>query len=144
MDQAHDQTIETLIVSVSRLIRVAAQATGSATTAAVWRTLGILTTDAPLRLGELARASRVTQPTMTKLVAGMVADGLVTRTVDPDDSRSLRIDITDTGIRALADWRATLTESVGPMFADLTDDEWSVLHDASTLIASRVRTEIPA
>lgn len=144
MEPMQNQTIETLLVSVNRLIRVAAQSTGNATTAAVWRTLGILRTDAPLRLGELAKASRVTQPTMTKLVAGMVADGLATRSVDPDDSRSLLIDITDAGTRALADWRATLTESVGPMFADLTDDEWSVLHDASILIASRVRTEIPA
>jgi DNA-binding MarR family transcriptional regulator len=144
MEPTQNATIETLLVSVNRLIRVAAQAAGNATTAAVWRTLGILQTDAPLRLGELAKASRVTQPTMTKLVAGMVADGLATRTVDPDDSRSLLIDITPAGAQALADWRATLTATVGPMFADLTEDEWDTLHDASTLIAARVRTEIPA
>jgi DNA-binding MarR family transcriptional regulator len=140
----NDQTIETLLVSVNRLIRVAAQAAGNATSAATWRTLGILQTDAPLRVGELARLSRVTQPTMTKLVGNMVDDGLASRTVDPDDSRGQLIDITDAGRAMLAEWRATLTRTVGPLFADLSDDEWDLLHDASTLIASRVRTEIPA
>jgi DNA-binding MarR family transcriptional regulator len=144
MQTEHNQTIETLLVSVNRLIRIAAQAAGNATSSAVWRTLGILQTDAPLRVGELAAMSRVTQPTMTKLVAGMVADGLATRSVDPSDSRGLQIDITDAGLTMLAEWRATLTRTVGPVFADLSDDEWSILHDASTLIASKVRTEIPA
>ncbi|WFR68458.1 MarR family transcriptional regulator [Curtobacterium flaccumfaciens] len=68
---------------MNRLIRTAAQATGNTTSSAVWRTLGILETDQPLRLGELAAASRVAQPTMTRLVAGMLADGLISRSVDP-------------------------------------------------------------
>jgi DNA-binding MarR family transcriptional regulator len=144
METSREQTVETLLVSVNRLIRTAVRSTGNTTSPAVWRTLGILETDQPLRLGELAALSRVAQPTMTRLVTGMLADGLVTRTVDPDDSRSLLIDSTPAGAQALADWRATLTATVGPMFADLTEDEWDTLHDASTLIAARVRTEIPA
>lgn len=137
-------------MSVNRLIRAAARATGNPTLAAVWRTLGILETEQPLRLGELASASRVAQPTMTKLVAGMVADGLVSRSVDPDDSRGQRIELTATGRERLSTWRATITETVGPAFADLSDDDWDVLHDAAAIIAARTtattptRTEIPA
>lgn len=144
MEQTREQTIETLLVSVNRLIRTAAQATGNTTSQALWRTLGILETDQPLRLGELARASRVSQPTMTRLVAGMLADGLVARSVDPDDSRGQLIEITPAGATRLAEWRATLTRTVGPLFADLDDDQWDVLHEASALIASRTRTEITA
>ncbi|WP_420370213.1 MarR family winged helix-turn-helix transcriptional regulator [Curtobacterium sp. L1-20] len=140
MKPSRDQTIETLLVSVNRLIRTAAQATGSTTSAAVWRTLGILETDQPLRLGELAAASRVAQPTMTRLVAGMLADGLVSRTVDPDDSRGQLIEITAAGHDRLVEWRTTLTHTVGPMFADLDDDDWDVLHHAATLIAQRTTT----
>lgn len=140
MELSREQTIETLLVSVNRLIRTAAQATGSTTTSAVWRTLGILETDQPLRLGELAAASRVAQPTMTRLVAGMLADGLISRSVDPDDSRGQLIEITDAGRARLADWRTTLTSTVGPMFADLDDHEWDVLHDAAAIIASRSAT----
>lgn len=161
MESDRGQTIETLLVSVNRLIRTAAQATGNTTSAAVWRTLGILATDQPLRLGELAAASRVAQPTMTRLVAGMLADGLVVRSVDPGDSRGQLIELTEDGHARLVEWRATMARAVGPVFADLGDDEWDVLHRAAELIAARTgntatgaptnpststttRTEIPA
>ncbi|MEK6343563.1 MAG: MarR family transcriptional regulator, partial [Curtobacterium sp.] len=72
METSREQTVETLLVSVNRLIRTAVRSTGNTTSPAVWRTLGILETDQPLRLGELAEASRVAQPTMTRLVAGML------------------------------------------------------------------------
>ncbi|MFJ7287777.1 MarR family winged helix-turn-helix transcriptional regulator [Curtobacterium sp. NPDC098951] len=140
MESPREQTIETLLVSVNRLIRTAAQATGNTTSSAVWRTLGILETDQPLRLGELAAASRVAQPTMTRLVAGMLADGLVTRSVDPDDSRGQLIELTEAGHERLVSWRVTLTRTVGPLFADLTEDEWDTLHDAVEIIASRTST----
>jgi DNA-binding MarR family transcriptional regulator len=144
MESSRAETIETLLVSVNRLIRTAVQASGNTTSSAVWRTLGILETDEPLRVGELATASRVSQPTMTRLVGGMLDDGLLTRFVDPDDSRGQRIGITDAGRAHLLAWRATLTRTVGPVFADLDDDQWDVLHEASALIATRTRTEIPA
>lgn len=140
METSREQTIETLLVSVNRLIRTAAQAAGSTTSSAVWRTLGILETDQPLRLGELAAASRVAQPTMTRLVAGMLADGLISRTVDPDDSRGQLIEITDAGHTRLVEWRATLATTVGPMFADLDDDDWETLRHAAALIAERAST----
>jgi len=140
METSREQTIETLLVSVNRLIRTAAQATGNTTSAAVWRTLGILETDQPLRLGELAAASRVAQPTMTRLVTGMTADGLITRSVDPDDSRGQLIELTEAGRARLVEWRATMTRTVGPMFADLDDDDWDALHTAAALIASRTST----
>ncbi|MGU3411677.1 MarR family winged helix-turn-helix transcriptional regulator [Microbacterium sp. M1A1_1b] len=144
MEPSREQTIETLLVSVNRLIRTSVQATGNTTSQAVWRTLGILETDQPLRLGELARASRVSQPTMTRLVGSMLADGLIARSVDPDDSRGQLIEITPAGAERLTAWRATLTRTVGPLFADLDDDQWDVLHEASALVASRTRTEITA
>jgi DNA-binding MarR family transcriptional regulator len=140
MEPNQEQTLETLLVSVNRLIRSAAQAAGNSTSSAVWRTLGILETDQPLRLGELAAASRVAQPTMTRLVASMLADGLVSRTVDPDDSRGQLIELTEAGRTRLVEWRATIASSVGPLFADLDDDEWDLLHHAATLIASRTPT----
>ena len=151
METSREQTVETLLVSVDRLIRTAVRSTGNTTSPAVWRTLGILETEQPLRLGELAEASRVAQPTMTRLVAGMLDDGLVSRTVDPDDSRGQLISITDAGRDHLVTWRAVLTRTVGPLFADLTDDEWDALHEAAAIIAARstttnttTRTEISA
>ncbi|OIH97211.1 MarR family winged helix-turn-helix transcriptional regulator [Curtobacterium sp. MCBA15_001] len=144
MESTREQTIETLLVSVNRLIRTALQSTGNTTSQAVWRTLGILESGGTQRLGELAKASRVSQPTMTRLVAGMLADDLVVRSVDPDDSRGQRIALAPAGAERLAAWRATLTHTVGPLFADLDEAQWDVLHEASALIASRTRSEITA
>jgi DNA-binding MarR family transcriptional regulator len=137
---AHDETIETLLVSVNRLIRRAAQANGNPTSSAVWRTLGVLDLDGTMRIGELATASRVSQPTMTKLVAGMVADGLVVRRSDPDDSRVGIVAITDAGHDAITAWRGTLAREVGPLFADLDESQWNTLHAAAALIAARVNS----
>src|SRR3954454_17847437 len=84
----HSDILETMLVSSTRLVRIAAQATGSRTPAAVWRTLGILDSDGPVRIGELATASPVTQPAMTRLLAPMVEDELLARIADVDDSRA--------------------------------------------------------
>ncbi|NRD27446.1 MarR family winged helix-turn-helix transcriptional regulator [Frigoribacterium sp. VKM Ac-2836] len=132
--------LESLLTSTHRLTRIAAQETGRTTSPAVWRTLSILTTDGDLRVGDLARASRVSQPTMTKLVRGLAEDELVKRIADTDDSRAWLISITGRGTAALTEWRGRLADSLGGLFADLDDDEWTVLEHASRLLASRVGT----
>lgn len=132
--------LESLLTSTHRLTRIAAQETGRTTSPAVWRTLSILTTDGELRVGDLARASRVSQPTMTKLVRGLADDELVKRIADTDDSRAWLIAITEKGTAALTEWRGQLADSLGGLFADLDDDEWSVLEHATRLLASLVGT----
>ncbi|HLN17008.1 MAG TPA: MarR family transcriptional regulator [Acidimicrobiales bacterium] len=52
-------------------------------------------------LGELALAEQVQPPTMTRLVAGMEAAGLVAREVDPADRRVARVRLTAEGRRTL-------------------------------------------
>ncbi|HEY6948780.1 MAG TPA: MarR family transcriptional regulator, partial [Gemmatimonadales bacterium] len=54
----------------------------------------------PVTLGQLAAAEQVRAPTMTRLVNGLEADGLVTRQADPGDARVTRIQATARG-RAL-------------------------------------------
>src|ERR671928_1418111 len=51
----------------------------------------------PVTLGELSAAERVKPPTMTKIVAGLEEQGLVSRTVDPSDRRVARVDTTAAG-----------------------------------------------
>ena len=69
------------LVSVNhRLTRVAARAARGSESPALWRTLSVLLSTGPIRLGELADLSRVSQPTATKLVAGLVARGWAERT----------------------------------------------------------------
>src|SRR5262245_4380186 len=56
-----------------------------------------------MRLGRLAQSEQITKSTITRLVAGLVADGLVIRTPDPEDARCARIQITGEGRRLLAE-----------------------------------------
>src|SRR4051812_32538222 len=57
----------------------------------------------PLTLGELSTAERVKPPTMTKIVAALEEQGLVSRTVDPSDRRVARVAATAAGLRFLED-----------------------------------------
>ncbi len=52
-------------------------------------------------LGELAQAEQVQPPTMTRVVAGMEAAGLVERRGDVDDRRVSRVELTPSGRVAL-------------------------------------------
>ena len=55
----------------------------------------------PVTLGELSAAERVKPPTMTKIVACLEDQGLVSRTVDPSDRRVARVEATAEGRRFL-------------------------------------------
>ena len=130
-------TLETLISSSSRLTRIAAQRTGSTVNSVAWPTLAILATDGPRRNGDLARAARVSQPGMTKVLNQLVEDEWVSRIADVDDSRAWLIKITAKGQRALDDWRAELARAMEPMFAGLSDDDWVLLARAAEILESR-------
>jgi DNA-binding MarR family transcriptional regulator len=132
--------IESLLTSNHRLTRMAAQSTGSTVSAAVWSTLSVLNSDGPRRNGELARAARITQPGMTKLLGNLVDDEWVYRIADVDDSRAWLIAITDKGRDALFSWRTQLAEATTQIFGDLDETEWAALGRAAEILASHVGT----
>jgi DNA-binding MarR family transcriptional regulator len=82
----------------------------------------------------------VTQPSMTKLVHQLSADGFVVRIADRNDSRAWLIGITDRGRGALEEWRETLGRALGPMFADLAESDIQTLTRAVELLRSRTST----
>ncbi|MEV4688668.1 MarR family winged helix-turn-helix transcriptional regulator [Microbacterium sp. LWH3-1.2] len=139
----HDQDIETLIVAAHALTRVAALETASETPAAQWRTLTILRDHGALRVGELARLSRVTQPGMTRLIGHMTDHGLVLRTTDAADSRATVVEVTALGLEALQTWLLQLTAALAPHFEDLEPDEWEALRTTASVLTrtlDRTRT----
>ncbi|MBM7503459.1 MarR family transcriptional regulator [Agromyces aurantiacus] len=127
------------LISLShRLTRLAATSTGSAESPAVWRTLSVLRDHGPLRLGELARASRVSQPTMTKLIHALDDRGWVRRIADRDDARAWLISADPRGLEALAGWRRELAHALAPRFADLAADDVAALARAADVIRERL------
>jgi DNA-binding MarR family transcriptional regulator len=127
------------LVSVnSRLTRVAAHAAGGSESPAVWRTLSVLRTSGPIRLGALATLSRVSQPTATKLVTALEQRGWVTKVSDPTDSRATQTAITAAGETALSDWRDQLATALFPLFSDLSAAELDTLRSATDILRARV------
>lgn len=133
-----EEDLERIIFAAHALARVAALETGNDTPAAQWRTLNILTEQRrPMRLGELATSSRVTQPGMTRLVGAMAEAGLVMRESDPADSRVTLISITEAGSRALDAWRVQLGAALAPRFADLDETEWEAIRSSADILARK-------
>jgi DNA-binding MarR family transcriptional regulator len=126
-------------VSVThRITRLAAQATGNQESQAVWRTLSVLLSMGPMRLGELASQSRVSQPTMTKIVKNLVETGWLDRIADPLDARAWQIRLAPAGADALHAWRTDLGDALTPIFADLTPEDRRVLERAVEIMHERL------
>jgi len=130
-------TLESLLVSTNRLTRIAAQRTGSTVSSVAWPTLAVLANEGPRRNGDLARAMRVSQPGMTKVLNQLVEDEWVSRIADVDDSRAWLIKITPRGRDALAAWRSELALALAPLFDDISDGDWAVLDAAAVILAAR-------
>ena len=127
MDKSQRRLIVDLISATSRLTRLAAVASGNTTPASQWRILGVLESDGPLRIGEIATALRISQPAITQYAPTLEEQHLVTRAADPHDARATVLTITDEGSQALADWRAELAGAVAPLLSDLSDDDWAAI-----------------
>jgi DNA-binding MarR family transcriptional regulator len=141
MTSTRRETLSALLVASSRLVRVAAQATGNRTPSAIWRALGTLESDGPMRVGELAAACRVTQPGMTRALGQLVEEELVSRIADTADSRAWLIRVTPKGIAALHAYRAEIGAALEPFFRDLDDADWRALERATELMAARTAVE---
>src|SRR5437868_2610923 len=61
--------------------------------------LSVLVFAGPMRLTQLARIEQVKPPTMTKVIAGLEAGGLVKRRADAKDARAVRLEATVRGTR---------------------------------------------
>ena len=65
--------------------------------------LSVLVFAGPMRLTELARIEQVKPPTMTKVIAGLEAAGLVRRRADTEDARAVRLEATAGGTQVVAE-----------------------------------------
>jgi DNA-binding MarR family transcriptional regulator len=131
-----DEIVPSIVTSAYALGRIAAQDAANDAPAAQWRVLTLLEREPSQRVGALARASRTTQPGMTRLLGDLERAGLVTRSADPSDSRATVVDITDDGRIALKDWREAFRTALAPRFADLDAADWEALHRAAEILAA--------
>ena len=88
----------------------------------------------PLTLGELAAEEQVQPPSMTRIVARLEEQGLVARTVDPDDRRVARVVVTEAGATLLAVTRTRRNAFLAQRVARFTDEERATLDAAIPLL----------
>jgi DNA-binding MarR family transcriptional regulator len=91
--------------------------------------LSVLVFAGPKRMGELARIEQVEPPTMSRLVDGLVRDGLAVREHDPDDARAVQVRATPTGARTLRRGRARRLETLRTTLASLSPTDLAALGD---------------
>lgn len=132
--EAPDQGLALLIVRASRFARAASRYKGRERSSVALRTLSNLRVRGAMRIGDLATAEHITQPTMTGVIKRLEAEGLVVRTEDPEDGRAFLISVTPRGLAALDEFRVRAAERVRPVVEELSAEDRAVLDRASELL----------
>ena len=99
--------------------------------------LSVVVFRGPLTLGELAAAEGVRSATMTGLVNGLLADGLVRKQPHSTDGRAVVVEATAAGRRVLESARAARIDLVASKLADLTESDLELLWRAGELLEAR-------
>jgi DNA-binding MarR family transcriptional regulator len=100
--------------------------------------LSVVVFGGPLTLGELAAAEQVRPPTMTRIVDGLVREGLV-RKRQGEDRRTIVITATTRGQKLLQRARERRIAVLAGRLAELADDDLELLERAAELMEAASR-----
>jgi DNA-binding MarR family transcriptional regulator len=133
-DRLHSAAIRLL-----RAVRIADEETGLS--APRLSALSVLVFGGPMSLSALASAEQVTAPTMSKLVADLEAEGLVSKRADKADRRGLRVEVTARGRRLMSEGRRRRLNLLRERLEKLTPGERAKLQEAADLMLRLVKEE---
>jgi DNA-binding MarR family transcriptional regulator len=88
----------------------------------------------PLTQATLIETTRISAPTMSKLIDNMEQAGLVRRSADPNDRRRMVIEMTDEGRRAHIGMKDCLSANLALSLEKLTADERRTVADALDIL----------
>ena len=131
-DRLHSAAIHLL-----RAVRRVDEETGL--TAARLSALSVLVFGGPITVSRLARAERVSAPTMSRLVKGLERDGLAARDASVDDARLVIVSATPEGRRLLERGRERRVAELAARLDSLSPEEVGVLGRAATLVEQALR-----
>jgi DNA-binding MarR family transcriptional regulator len=101
--------------------------------------LATLVSRGPMSLAELAEAQDVRAPTMSRIVDGLVKEGLATREEDEGNRRKVRIAATDEGRRRLGAGRERRVRALRQRLGRLGDSEQRALARGVEVLERAVR-----
>jgi DNA-binding MarR family transcriptional regulator len=96
--------------------------------------LSVLVFGGARTLGELAAAEQVRPPTMTRIVQGLEAEGLVRRERDARDGRVHRLHATARGRRVVQRGRERRVANLAALFGRLAPDDVARVREAAELV----------
>jgi DNA-binding MarR family transcriptional regulator len=132
---------EQLRIALARTTRRLRQEAGGGLSPTLTAALASIERHGPLTPSELATRERVQRPTATKFVARLEADGLVTRTADPEDGRSFLIAITPDGGERLRAIRTRKDAYLATRLRKLPADDRATLERAAVILERMLEEE---
>src|SRR5262245_42995301 len=123
-------------VAIHLLRRVRREDDASGIPAPQLSALSVIVFRGPMTLGALATAEQVRPPSMTRIVSALEADGLVERTVDPNDRRSALVRATAAGEKMLSAGRLRRVQALATDLDALSVEERSTIERAVVALES--------
>jgi DNA-binding MarR family transcriptional regulator len=138
-DQLHDmaKALHSTAIRLLRMVRREDRAT--VISPPRLSALSVLVFGGPMSLADLAAAEEVRAPTMSRIVEGLVKDGLATREADPSNRRKVRIAATDEGRRRLEAGRDRRVRALAERLRRLADSEQRALARGVEVLERAVR-----
>lgn len=126
-----EATAEALHAAAIGLLRSVRRVDGSSgLNSARLSALSVIVFAGPITLGELAEAEQVRPPTMTRIVNALEEQGLVRKTRDDGDRRSVSLSATLKGKRLLIEARNRRIRPLADQIGRLDERELKILQDA--------------
>jgi DNA-binding MarR family transcriptional regulator len=114
--------------------RLRAEKSDDAISDSQYAVLGTLDRHGVMTSAALAAHERVRPPSMTRIVAGLLEAGLVTRAAHPEDGRAHLVTLSDAGREAVAETRRRRDEWLCSQLAVLSEEDRGTLARAAELL----------
>ena len=95
-------------------------------------------------MSEVAKALRLHPSTVTALVDGLVAHGLVERQADPHDRRIIRVSETTQGAQNRKKVMGAMRRRVAYLLSDLSNEDLERIYDSLTTLRDAARRKVEA
>jgi DNA-binding MarR family transcriptional regulator len=89
---------------------------------------------APVTPTRLAEIERVRRPTITRVINNLVESGAISRTPDPEDGRSCRLEMTEAGSALLAEQRFRKSAYLARLLDSLPEEDVETLDRAAKIL----------
>ncbi|MEO5876330.1 MAG: MarR family transcriptional regulator [Streptosporangiaceae bacterium] len=131
---------EDLRISLARLSRLLRRQGGSALSVTQYAALAVLSKHGEMTPRELADHERVQPPSMTRTVASLEAQGLISRRPHLTDGRQVVLTVTDSGRTLLVAQRRLKEAWLAQRLGELSPEEREILERAAPVLEKLSRT----